>query len=57
MRARHNAVHFGMEGRELPADRVVAGSGYLGNKRIAAFGEDFSVLAGTLSKMQARKIR
>ena len=56
MHAKHNAVHFGMEGRELPADGVITGSGYLGNKQIAAFCQDFSVLAGTLGKMQARKI-
>src|SRR5664279_1754904 len=48
MHARHNAVHFGMEGRELPADGVIAGSGYLGNTQVAAFSQDFAVLAGTL---------
>ena len=56
MHARHNAVHFGMEGRELPADGVITGSGYVGKKQIAAFCQDYSVLAGTLGKMQARKI-
>lgn len=56
MHARHNAVHFGMEGRELPADGVIAGSGYMGNIQVAVFSQDFSVLAGTLGKMQARKI-
>ena len=30
MHARHNAIHFGMEGRELPADGVITGSGYVG---------------------------
>ena len=29
MHARHNAVHFGMEGRDLPADGVITGSGYV----------------------------
>ena len=33
MHAEHHAVHFGMEGRFLPADGVVTGSGYLGNKQ------------------------
>lgn len=56
LHARHNAVHFGMEGKELPADGVITGSGYLGSKQIAAFCQDFSVQAGTLGKMQARKI-
>ncbi|WP_301102837.1 acyl-CoA carboxylase subunit beta [Propionivibrio sp.] len=56
MHARHHAVYFGMEGRELPADGVITGSGYLGSAQIAAYCQDFSVLAGTLGKMQARKI-
>jgi acetyl-CoA carboxylase carboxyltransferase component len=56
MHARHNAVHFGMAGRDLPADGVITGSGYLGRMQVAAFCQDFSVLAGTLGKMQARKI-
>ena len=56
MHARHNAVHFGMEGRDLPADGVITGSGYLGNEQIAVYSQDYSVLAGTLGKMHARKI-
>lgn len=56
MHAEHHAVHFGMEGKKLPADGVITGSGYLGNKQIAAFCQDFSVQAGSLGKMQARKI-
>jgi len=56
MHARHNAVHFGMAGRELPADGVITGTGYVGNMQVAAFSQDFSVQAGTLGKMQARKI-
>ena len=56
MHARHNAVHFGMAERDLPADGVIAGSGYLGSTQVASFSQDFSVLAGTLGKMQARKI-
>ena len=56
MHARHNAVHFGMDGRELPADGVITGTGYMGSTQVAAFCQDFSVLAGTLGKMQARKI-
>lgn len=56
LHAQHHAVHFGMEGRELPADGVITGSGYVGNLQVAAFCQDYSVLAGTLGKMQARKI-
>jgi acetyl-CoA carboxylase carboxyltransferase component len=56
MHARHHAVYFGMNGRDLPADGVITGSGYLGNEQIAAYCQDFSVMAGSLGKMQARKI-
>ena len=56
MHAEHHAVHFGMAGRELPADGVITGSGYIGDVHVAAFCQDYSVLAGTLGKMQARKI-
>lgn len=57
LHAAHNATSFGMSGRSLPADGVIAGSGYVENNlQVAAFSQDISVLAGTLGKMQARKI-
>jgi acetyl-CoA carboxylase carboxyltransferase component len=56
LHAEHHAVHFGLAGRQLPADGVITGSGYVGSKQVAAFCQDFSVLAGTLGKMQARKM-
>jgi acetyl-CoA carboxylase carboxyltransferase component len=56
MHAKHHAVYFGMDGKELPADGVITGSGYLGRDQVAAFCQDFSVMAGSLGKMQARKI-
>ncbi|WP_287462232.1 carboxyl transferase domain-containing protein, partial [Accumulibacter sp.] len=54
--AAHAATAFGMAGRSLPADGVIAGNGYVGPLQIAAFSQDFNVVAGTLGKMQARKI-
>lgn len=56
MHAKHHAVHFGMAARDLPADGVITGSGYIGDEQVASYCQDFSVLAGTLGKMQARKI-
>ena len=56
LHAAHAATHFGMAHKVLPADGVIAGSGYIGNMQVAAFSQDFSVVAGTLGKMQARKI-
>ncbi len=45
LHAAHAATHFGMDGRELPADGVIAGSGYVGHTQVAAFSQDFSVVA------------
>ena len=56
LHAKHKALHFGMKDRELPADGVITGTGYVLGKQVAAFCQDFNVLAGTLGKMQARKI-
>ncbi|GAB4396644.1 MAG: acyl-CoA carboxylase subunit beta [Rhodoferax sp.] len=56
MHAHHNAVSFGMAGRHLPTDGVITGTGYVGGMQVAAFSQDFSLLAGTMGKMQARKI-
>ena len=56
LHAAHANTHFGMAHKVLPADGVIAGSGYVGNMQVAAFSQDFSVVAGTLGKMQARKI-
>ncbi len=53
---RHTARHFGMEAKELPADGVIVGTGYVDGKQIAAFSQDFTVAAGTLGKMHAHKM-
>jgi len=42
--------------KELPADGVVVGTGYVGGRSVAAFSQDFTVAAGTLGKMHAGKI-
>ena len=54
--AHHSAVTFGMAERSLPTDGVITGTGYIGSTQVASFSQDFSVLAGTMGKMQARKI-
>jgi acetyl-CoA carboxylase carboxyltransferase component len=53
---RHISRNFGMEGRELPGDGVVVGTGYVHGRAVAAFSQDFTVVAGTLGKMHALKI-
>src|SRR5271166_4445949 len=50
------STEFGMAGRELPGDGVVVGTGYVDGREVAAFSQDFTVVAGTLGKMHAMKI-
>ncbi|MBF0176647.1 MAG: acyl-CoA carboxylase subunit beta [Magnetococcales bacterium] len=52
----HTCTHFGMGGKEIPADGVVVGTGFVENRQVAAVSQDFSVMAGTLGKMHAQKI-
>lgn len=54
--ARHNCTHFGMEGKEVPSDGVVVGTGFVDGRQVAAASQDFLAMAGTLGKMHARKI-
>jgi acetyl-CoA carboxylase carboxyltransferase component len=53
---RHAARHFGMEAKELPADGVICGTGYVGGRLVSAFSQDFTVVGGSLGKMHAKKI-
>ncbi|MBE2203575.1 MAG: acyl-CoA carboxylase subunit beta [Chthoniobacterales bacterium] len=56
MHAQHSCHNFGMEKKELPADGVVAGTGYVGDRPVAAYSEDFTVAGGSLGSMHAQKI-
>ena len=53
---RHTATHFGMDKKEFPADAIIAGTGCIDGNMAAAFSQDFTVGAGTLGKMHARKM-
>ena len=46
MHARHNSRALETDGRELPADGVVTGTGYVNGQMVAAFSQDFTVSAG-----------
>jgi len=52
----HDAHAFGMEGKSLPSDGVVTGTGFVDGQHVAAFSQDFTVCAGTLGKAHANKI-
>ncbi|MEI6035907.1 MAG: acyl-CoA carboxylase subunit beta [Verrucomicrobiae bacterium] len=56
MHVEHACHNFGMEKKELPADGVVAGTGNVGGRPIAAYSEDFTVAGGSLGQMHAQKI-
>ena len=56
MHIRHCGQHFGSANKELPADAVITGTGYVNGQLIAAVSEDFTVAGGTLGKMHAAKI-
>ncbi|MDX2080197.1 MAG: acyl-CoA carboxylase subunit beta [Terrimicrobiaceae bacterium] len=56
MHAEHACHNFGMEKKELPADAVVTGTGYVGDRPVAAYSQDFTVAGGSLGAMHAKKI-
>ena len=56
MHAQHACHNFGMEKKELPADGVVTGTGYVDGRPVAAYSEDFTVAGGSLGSMHAQKI-
>ena len=56
MHVRHSGRHFGIDKKEMPADGVITGTGYVNGQLVAALSQDFTVAAGTLGRMHARKI-
>jgi acetyl-CoA carboxylase carboxyltransferase component len=56
LHVQHRARHFGLDGKDLPADGVVTGTGYVDGRLVAAYSQDFTVHAGTLGKAHAQKI-
>ncbi|VBB69224.1 Acetyl-coenzyme A carboxyl transferase alpha chain / Acetyl-coenzyme A carboxyl transferase beta chain; Propionyl-CoA carboxylase beta chain [invertebrate metagenome] len=53
---KHACRHFGMADKILSGDGVVAGTGIVDGRPIAAVSQDFTVTGGTLGKMHAQKI-
>jgi acetyl-CoA carboxylase carboxyltransferase component len=52
----HDAREFGMDGKELPGDGVVIGTGTIHGRSVAIYAQDFTVAGGSLGLMHARKI-
>ena len=57
MHIRPCGQHFGSANKELPADAVITGTGYVNGQLIASVSEDFTVAGGTLGKMLAGEDR
>jgi len=56
MHAEHDCHNFGMEKKSLPGDGVVAGTGIVDGRLVAAFSQDFTVSGGSLGRIHAKKI-
>ena len=54
--ATHELTEFGLGDQRFPGDGVVAGFGKINGRRVAAFAQDFTVLGGSFSRVQANKI-
>ncbi len=54
--ATHQQTDFGMDRQHYPGDGVVTGFGKVNGRRVAVFAQDFTVLGGSFSEVQAQKI-
>jgi acetyl-CoA carboxylase carboxyltransferase component len=52
---KHRTVHFGMAGREVPAEGVVTGYGLVNGRPVVAFAEDYMAMAGTFGEYHGLK--
>lgn len=56
LHVQHNTRNFGMEGKSIPTDGVITGTGFVDGRPVAAFSQDFTVVGGSLGEMHAKKI-
>ncbi|WP_353057953.1 acyl-CoA carboxylase subunit beta [Propionimicrobium sp. PCR01-08-3] len=54
--ATHNLTEFGMGDKRYPGDGVITGFGKINGRRVAVYAQDFTVLGGSFSQVQAQKI-
>src|SRR6266536_2999802 len=54
--ARHRQVHFGMAGKEVPADGVVTGAAAVDGRLIHLASQDFTVLGGSAGEIHSLKV-
>lgn len=56
MFAQHRAEHFGMHGREVPADGVITGAAAVDGRLIHLASQDFTVMGGTAGELHSVKV-
>jgi acetyl-CoA carboxylase carboxyltransferase component len=54
--ATHSLSDFGLDKERYPGDGVVTGFGKINGRRVAVFAQDFTVMGGSFSEVQANKI-
>jgi acetyl-CoA carboxylase carboxyltransferase component len=54
--ATHQVSEFGLDKQRFPGDGIVTGFGKVSGRRVAVFAQDFTVLGGSFSEVQAQKI-
>lgn len=52
----HRCDNFGMEKKKIPGDGVVTGHGTINGRLVYIYSQDFTVLGGSLSETNAKKI-
>ena len=52
----HRIRDFGMDGKTIPGDGVITGSGKVNGRLIYVYAQDFTVFGGSLSETHAEKI-
>jgi len=53
---KHRCTNFGFDKKDMPSESVVTGYGYVNNRLVYAFSQDFTVEGGSLGEMHAKKI-
>jgi methylmalonyl-CoA carboxyltransferase large subunit len=54
--AQHRQVHFGMAGKEVPADGVVTGAASIDGRLVHLASQDFTVLGGSAGEVHSLKV-
>jgi methylmalonyl-CoA carboxyltransferase large subunit len=54
--AQHRQVHFGLAGKEIPADGVVTGAASVDGRLIHLASQDFTVLGGSAGEVHSLKV-